>query len=536
MNWSVLIPFVAYLLIMLAIGMYAMRRIKTYDDFIIGGRTIGPWVSSFALITSYASGYTYTAAPGMSYSGGWSSMWWAAGDAPGNSLSFGLLGRRLRKFSELLGAITLPEYYEKRFKSPGLRLLTSIIIITTVSLHLVAQWQASGILLSVTFGTDYLVGMLIGGAVVLAYTIMGGYLATVYTDFTQGVVMFIGTHVLFWSAISKIGGFNALNDQLALINPGLVTPWGPDGSYFGLIAAASPIILIIMGSFGMPHVTIRHLSLKNPDTARKAMLITAIFVALFSFAYYMVGAMGLVLLGPGLENPETSGVLLWFEVLPPVGAGILISAAIASIMSTADGFLMLIVSTIAHDILNRFLLPNTSQEKRIFIARIITAVIVVLTLIVAINPPAGVFTIVMTVFGGMALAFGIPNLFSTYWKRSTKTGAISCVVLSLTVYVWFTAAGIELFGLNPFMNGLIVAILAFIIGSLITQKPDPEMEELFYVGTSYGPLPESLMKSSNVSAEFTAEALRAEKLLTKSNNVKVKSPQIIALDEPIPVN
>ncbi|HOW22403.1 MAG TPA: sodium/proline symporter [Sedimentibacter sp.] len=524
MKLSVLIPFVSYLLIMLFIGMYSMKRIKTYDDFIIGGRSIGAWVSSFALITSYASGYTYTAAPGMAYTGGWSTMWWATGDAPGNSLSFGLLGRRLRKFSELLGAITLPEYYEKRFKSPGLRLLTSIIIIATVSLHLTAQWQASGILLSVTFGTDYLVGMLIGGVVVLAYTIMGGYLATVYTDFMQGVVMFIGTHILFWSAISKIGGFNELNNQLALINPGLVTPWGPDGSYFGLIAAASPVILIIMGSFGMPHVTVRHLSLKEPDTARKAMLITAIFVALFSFAYYMVGAAGLILLGPGLDNPETSGVLLWFEVLSPVGAGILVSAAVASIMSTADGFLMLLVSTIAHDILNRFLLPNTPQEKRIQIARVITAIIAILSLIVAIKPPAGVFTIVMTVFGGMALAFGIPNIFSVYWKGSTKTGAIACVVLSLTVYVWLTAAGVELFGMSPFMNGLIVAILAFVIGSLISQKPGPEMEELFHIGTSYGPLPESFVKASNISDKLKAEAIRAEKLI---NNINT-------LDEPIP--
>jgi len=491
MNLGVLISFVAYLLIILVVGVITMRWIKGYDDFIIGGRRIGPWVSSFALITSYASGYTYTAAPGLSYTGGWSTMWWSAGDAPGNALSFGILGRRLRKYSELLGAITLPEYYEKRFKSPTLRLLTSIIIISTVSMHLVAQWQASGILLSTTFGTDYLVGLLIGGAVVLAYTLMGGYIATVYTDFIQGVVMFVGTQILFWTALFKVGGLNALNDKLALINPGLVTPWGPDGSYASLIAAASPIILIIMGSFGMPHVTVRHLSLKEPDTARKSMLITGVFVVLFSFAYYMVGAIALVILGPGLENPEASGVMLWFEVLPPAVAGILISAAIASIMSTADGFLMLLVSTIAHDILYRFVIPDAPQEKRIAIARIIAAVLVVISLVVAINPPGGVFTIVMTVFGGMALAFGVPNLFSTYWKRSTATGAIACIVLSLFVYVWFTAAGIKLFGLDPFIVGLIVAILAFVIGSLISQKPDPETERLFEIGTSFGPIPEA---------------------------------------------
>ena len=135
----------------------------------------------------------------------------------------------------------------------------------------------------------------------------------------------------------------------------------------------------------------------------------------------------------------------------------------------------------------------------------------------------------------MAVDFCIPNIFCVSWKLSTNSDAIACGVLSLTVYVWLTAAGIELFGMSPFMNGLIVAILAFIIGSLITQKPGPEMEELFDIGTSYGPLPESFVKSSNVSEELKAEALRAEKLMTK-NNVLKQSLNINALDEPIPTN
>ena len=110
MNWA-LISFFIYLLVICLIGVVTMRIGNTYEDFLIGGRRIGPWVSSFALITSYMSGYTYTAAPGLGYAGGYSVLWWATGDAPGNALSFGILGRRLRKYSELLGAITLPEYY-----------------------------------------------------------------------------------------------------------------------------------------------------------------------------------------------------------------------------------------------------------------------------------------------------------------------------------------------------------------------------------------------------------------------------------------
>jgi len=510
LSLGVMLPFVLYLVGVLAIGVISMRLIRGYDDFMIGGRRIGPWVSSFALITSYMSGYTYTAAPGVSYSGGWSAMWWGTGDAPGNALSFGVLGRRLRKYSELLGAITLPEYYEKRFKSPALRVLASIVIVISVSMYLVAQWQASGKLLSVTFGTNYVIGMIIGGAVVLAYTLLGGYLACVYTDFIQGIVMFIGTHLLFWSALSKVGGFAALNDKLAAINPELVTPWGPGGTYASFLAAATPVLLIIMGSFGLPHVTVRHLSLKDPDSARKAMLITGTFVVLFAFAYYMVGAISLVLLGPGISDPEVTGIRLWFSVLPPALAGILVSAAVASIMSTADGFLMLLVTTVAHDILYRFLTPNAPQERRIAIARVVAAIVAIGSMIVAINPPGLVFTIVIFAFGGMALAFGVPNLFSTFWKRSTATGTIACMVLSLIVYVGCTAAKFRPFGLDPFLSGLIVAIVAFVAGSLCSAKPDRKTEEMFDIGTAYGPLPKNIAQGSPALA---AQGIRVEEIL-----------------------
>lgn len=504
MSFGVLAPFILYLIAVLAIGVYSMRKIKTYGDFMIGGRSIGPWVSSFALITSYMSGYTYTAAPGVSYSGGWSAMWWATGDAPGNSLSFGILGRRLRKYSELLGAITLPEYYEKRFKSPTLRVLASIVIIVTVSMYLVAQWQASGKLLSVTFGTDYVIGAVIGAAVVFAYTILGGYLAVVYTDFLQGILMYVGTQVLFWLALARVGGWGAWNDALARINPELVTPFGPGGAYAGFLLAATPIILIIMGSFGLPHVTIRHLSLKKPDTARKAMLITGVIVATFAFAYYMVGAISLVLLGPGVQDVETTGVRLWFEVLPPGLAGLLASAAVASIMSTADGFLMLLVSTVAHDVLYRFLMPKAPEKQRITIGRWVAAAVALITFLIALRPPALVFTIVIFAFGGMALAFGVPNLFSVFWKRSTEAGTIASIVCSLAVYVGCTYGKFTPGGLHPFMSGLIVAVVVFVVVSLLSKRPDKRAEELFEIGTAYGELPAGAAGSAALAFEAQA--------------------------------
>jgi len=493
------IVFVIYLIGTLAIGIYFMRKSSNYDDFIIGSRRIGPLASAFSLISSYMSGFTYTAAPGMGYTGGYSALWWATGDAPGNALSFGVLGRRLRKYSELLNAITMPEYFEKRFNSPALRVLSSLLILVFVSMYLVAQWTASGKLLSVTLGTDYVAGMLIGGFIVLAYTILGGYLAVVYTDTIQFIIMFIGSQILFWTALFYVGGFNAFNDKLAIINPELITPAGPGGAYVGFLAMATPIILIIMGSFDLPHITIRHLSLRKSSTARQAMLITAIFVVLFSFIYYLTGALSLTILGEGLADVEEAGVRLWFYILPPVLAAILTSAAVASIMSTADSFLIMLVTTFTHDIFYRFVSPNSTEAQRVKWARILVALLTVVTFIIALNPPALVFTIVIFAFGGMALVFGVPNLFSVFWKRTTSTGVLASMILSLLVYVGATTGNWDILGLHPFILGLIIAVVAIVVGSLLSPPPSLEEEKLFTSAADYTDLPEPVVVHASFS-------------------------------------
>jgi len=513
--------FLLYLACIFVVGAATMRIGKTYEDFLIGGRRIGPVVSSFALITSYMSGYTYTAAPGLSYTGGYSTLWWAMGDAPGNALSFGLLGRRVRKFSELLNAITLPEYYEKRFNSPALRIVASLVILITVSMHLVAQWTASGKLLSVVFGTEYFTGMFIGCLVVLIYTIMGGYLAVVYTDFIQGLLMFVGTQVLFFAALSRIGGFAAFNDALGAMDPSFVTPWGPGNAYLGFLVAATPIILIIMGSFGMPHITIKHFSMKNPSTARHAMMVTAVFVVLFSFVYYMTGSLARVILGENLVDVEQSGVRLWFEVLPSFWAGLLSSAAVASIMSTADSFLILLVSTIAHDLLSRFSKKEIPEKKRLFISRVLVLVVALISFVVAMNPPALVFTIVIFVFGGMALAFGVPNIFSVYWKGTTAAGVLASMACSLIVYVGSTLTEIQVLGLHPFISGLIVAVVVLVLVSLITKKPTNEVLQLFDVAMEYGDIPKEAAQGA--SSAVSCEAARAMSLMGKTKHFGLNS-------------
>jgi sodium/proline symporter len=236
------------------------------------------------------------------------------------------------------------------------------------------------------------------------------------------------------------------------------------------------------------------------------MVISAVAVVLFSTFYYLTGALARVLLPQAPGDVEEAGIRLWFAVLNPVFAGLMSSAAIASIMSTADSFLILLTSTISHDVLDRFVMPKATEQQRITYGRYLVGVLAVLAFLVAIRPPALVFTIVIFAFGAMALAFGIPNLFSVYWKRTTEAGVIACMILSLIVYVGATAGKWDILGLHPFMLGLIVAIVAILVVSLITQPPTGEPETAFDAAGAYGDLPAAVraQASALVSHELTA--------------------------------
>lgn len=508
MNITVLATFGAYLVLLLGFGVYLGRKVKTYEDFYIGSRMFGPFLSSMSAVASFMSGYTYTAAPGLGYTQGYGALWYAQGEM-GNAYSFGLLGRRLRKTSEQVGAISMPEFYERRYNSPALRVITNIVILIAISMYLVAQWVATGTLLEVTLGIGYVSGLFIGGVIVLTYTLAGGYIAVIFTDTFQGIVMFIGTHILFWAALFSIGGFAGLNEGLAQVDPQLAGPWGPDLMYYGVLAALTPILLIGLGTFGLPHVTVRHLSLKRPGSARPAMLITGLVVFFFTFVYYLTGPIALVSFGPGLDNPEQSGIRLWFEVLPDIAAGVMASAAVAAIQSTASSFLILLTTTIGHDILYRFFMRDTAERTRIRLARILVVVIAAATFVIAISPPGLVFDIVILAYGGLALGFGIPNLFTVFWRRTTKVGVITSMVSSLTTYTAASLASFSLYGLNAFMLGLVVGLVTIVGVSLLTGPPGARDRAIFAEAARYGDVrPGAVVPGSAAVVRETRAALR----------------------------
>jgi sodium/proline symporter len=513
MATTTLLVFIVYFAVVISVGVYFTRRAsRDYDEFMIGERKIGPWATSLSAISAFMSGYTYTAAPGLGYRQGFSALWWSLGESPANSLGLGLLGRRLRRITQLIDAISMPEFYEKHFTSTLLRALTSIILIFLIGMYLVAQWVASGTLLVASLGVSYTTGMIIVAAIVLAYTVLGGYLAVIYTDVIQFVIMFFGTQLFFWIAMFEVGGLNGLTAELAEIDRNLVTPWGPNLMYYGLLAALTPVFLITLGGFGLPHLTMRHISMRSPEAARQAMLITAVVVILFSFVYYLIGPLALAYFGPGIENVEQVGFRLWYAVLPPVLAGVLSSAALAAIMGTASSFLILLVTTVGHDVLYRFAMRRSPEPQRILIARLLVGAITIITFIIAINPPGLVFQIVIAAYGALALAFGIPNLFTVFWRRTTKVGVISCMILSLVVYVGMSLTGWAPFGLDPFILGLIVALVSIMLGSWIGGNPrNADQLAVFDKGASYEHIPPQV--SAYACSTFSDEVIQALELV-----------------------
>ena len=190
-------------------------------------------------------------------------------------------------------------------------------------------------------------------------------------------------------------------------------------------------------------------------------------------------------------------------------------------MSTADSFLILLVSTIAHDLLSRFSKKEIPEKKRLFISRVLVLVVALISFVVAMNPPALVFTIVIFVFGGMALAFGVPNIFSVYWKGTTAAGVLASMACSLIVYVGSTLTEVQVLGLHPFISGLIVAVVVLVLVSLITKKPTNEVLQLFDVAMEYGDIPKEAAQGA--SSAVSCEAARAMSLMGKTKHFGLNS-------------
>ena len=312
MNETVLLFLALYYIVVLGIGVWAMKRNSgsTIEGYLLGGRDVGPLVTALTIQSTSMSGYMFLGAGSLGYLTGYWALWFAAGDIGGGVLNISVIGRRMRKLSQITGSLTAIEYLEHRYPSPATRLIAASLSVFLLSFYVLAQFIAGGKGMALVTGLEYHWALLIALTIIIIYTFFGGYLAVAYTDFFQSIVMVTGVIWILATALMYVGGFTSANLALHRIDPTILSIWGRglelEGQW-GVVAGA--VLVFSAGYMGWPHVVTRHMAMQRPRTARMAGVYATAWNVFFVPAPYLVGILAILIL-PDLADPE----LAIFEV------------------------------------------------------------------------------------------------------------------------------------------------------------------------------------------------------------------------------
>ena len=507
---------IIYFVAMIAIGVWTMRRSSVGEEgFLLGGRSLGPAVTALRLQSSSMSGYMFLGAGSLGYTQGYFGMWYAMGDIGGGVLNLSILGRRMRKLSQILGSLTSIEYLEHRYPSAWTRAVAAPIALACMFLYVLTQFIAGGRGLEMVTGIDFKWSLLIAIGVIVLYTFLGGYLAVAYSDFAQAIIMLIGMLWILIATLMAVGGLTAGNNAVAEINPNLLTMWGPDGFesvQWGVIIGA--LLIFSIGYMGYPHVNVSHMAMKKPSVARTAALYSTGFNLLFVPAPYLVGVMALVLL-PNLSDPELAVFGIAEAVLPNFAVGIVMAAIMAAIMSTADALLLQSGTIASHDLFQRFISRSNSQRQAVWVSRITVLILAVIGFAVAVTGAPGVADLVIFATTILGTSFVPAYVAAVWWKKANTAGAISSMIVGAVVPVVWQLGGLtEKTSIDP-MATVVVSALTLVVVSLATQKANPVPEHIVDAlneTAKVGPIPARLAMGQNpglaaqVPVEDEAEA------------------------------
>jgi len=476
-----------YFALMLGIGVYAWRK-STADvaGYMLGGRQLGPAVAALSAGASDMSGWMLLGLPGAMYAAGLSAAWIAIGLFIGAMANYLIVAPRLRVYTELArDAITIPDYFDKRFedRSRLLRVISSLVIVVFFTLYTSSGLVAGGKLFETSFGLDYTWGLWVTAGVVLAYTMVGGFLAVSLTDFVQGCIMFVALVLVPVVALMNVGGVDGMTATVRGIDPGLLD----------LFKGATAVSILSamawgLGYFGQPHIIVRFMAVRSvrdmPMTRNIGMswmLVT------------LIGALGTGLAGlayatrTGLEvtDPETIFILLSDVLFHPLITGFLLAAILAAIMSTISSQLLVSSSSLTEDFYAVFLRRNAPQKELVMVGRLAVLGVSLAAIYLAWNPENSVLGLVANAWAGFGAAFGPLVILSLTWKRMTRNGALAGIVVgAATVLVWIYAPVLADGGklssvIYEIVPGFVFSFLAIVGVSLMGKAPAASVTDTF---------------------------------------------------------
>lgn len=481
-NILVIIAFILYLGLMMSIGIYYYKKTNSMDDYIIGNRKLGAWVTAMSAEASDMSGWMMMGVPGAAYLAGFSSAWIAVGLGLGTWANWQFVAARLRKYTEMANnSLTLPDFFQNRYQDTSnlLRIIPAIFIVIFFVIYTGSGFVSGGKLFSTLFGMDYTTAVLAGAFVVVFYTLTGGFMAVCWTDFIQGIMMFFAIVIVPAVAMYAIGGVQPTITAIDIVNPTFFDPFlNPDGSTITFISFIS-LMGWGLGYFGQPHILVRFMAISSTSELRRSKYIAVTWYIIAMIAAVLVGMVGKVFLNAPLSGPDVEKVLLIMtqQLFNPFMGGLVMSAVLAAIMSTASSQLLVSASAFSQDFYRSVIRKNASQSELVWVSRGAVLIISAMAISIAMNPDSFILDMVAYAWAGFGAAFGPAVLMSLFWRRTTRNGVLAGVVVGgSTVLIWKQLA---LFGLYEIIPGFIFALIAIYVVSLLDKEPAKEITDLF---------------------------------------------------------
>lgn len=480
-NLAVSLTFFVYLAGMLGIGIWAYRRTNNLSDYVLGGRTLGAWPSALSAGASDMSGWLLLGMPGFAYVAGWEALWLALGLLIGTYLNWRLVAPRLRSFSQQANnSLTLPDYFSNRFGDKlAIRGISAFFILLFFTFYTSSGLVAGGKLFESVFQMDYRWAVSLGTLAVVSYTLFGGYLAVVWTDLVQGLLMVAA--LLLVPVVVLIVLEQSPNELLAAKNSALLDPWtDADGNLLSWITITSSLAWGL-GYFGQPHILARFKGIKSREAVKPARRIALGWTVLGLSGAFLVGVAGIGYFDTPLADPEKVFMALVQEALfHPVIAGVLLAAILAAIMSTADSQLLVCSSVLAEDIYKPLFHAKASSATLVRVGRFGVVGVACIAWYLALNPDSSVLGLVAYAWAGFGTAFGPAVILSLFWPRMNRFGCLAGILVGgTTVVIWKQLSG-GLFDLYEIVPGFLLSAIAIVVVSRLTQEPAEAIKKAFY--------------------------------------------------------
>lgn len=483
----IILPIIGYIALTLLVAAWSRRRAESgansfVEEYFLGGRSMGGFSLAMTIAVTYISASSFVGGPGIAYTLGLGWVLLAMIQVPTTFLTLGVLGKRFAIIGRKIKGVTVVDFLHARYKSDTVVILCSVAMLVFFMASMLAQFIGGARVFQAVTGHSYTAGLILFGVSVVLYTSIGGFRAIAITDMMQGVVMVLAAVVVMMAVLNAGGGVTQCIQTLKSIDPGLLTPNGPNNAIPGPFLF-SFWILVGLGILGLPQTAQRCFGYKDSRAMHKAMLVGTIVIGFLLLSMHLTGAFGRAVL-PDLTVGDLVMPTLTVKLLSPFWAGVFVAGPLAAIMSTVDTMLLLVSASIVNDLYIRYKCKGDAsavdQKKIKRMSLTCTFAVGTLVFLAALYPPDLLVWINLFAFGGLEAVFLWPVILGLYWKKANAHGTVASIIVGLGVFLFLSITKFPVFGLHPIVPSLTAGYLAFAAGIRLGPPPPPEIVRLFW--------------------------------------------------------